>query len=49
MRDGIRNALVTLRQEKRELKEELKTASGKSLHSKAASRCCTNSSPSLPN
>lgn len=26
-RDGIRNALVTLRQEKRELKEELKTAS----------------------
>ncbi|XP_023275068.1 actin filament-associated protein 1-like 1 isoform X2 [Seriola lalandi dorsalis] len=28
-RDGIRNALVTLRQEKRELKEELKTASEK--------------------
>ncbi|XP_069027481.1 actin filament-associated protein 1-like 1 isoform X1 [Embiotoca jacksoni] len=28
-RDGIRNALVTLRQEKRELKEELKTASDK--------------------
>lgn len=28
-RDGIRNALVTLRQEKRELKEELKTAPGK--------------------
>lgn len=27
-RDGIRNVLVTLRQEKRELKEELKTASG---------------------
>ncbi|XP_068182218.1 actin filament-associated protein 1-like 1 isoform X2 [Antennarius striatus] len=26
-RDGIRNALVTLRQEKRELKEEMKTAS----------------------
>ncbi|XP_069387862.1 actin filament-associated protein 1-like 1 isoform X3 [Paralichthys olivaceus] len=28
-RDGIRNALVTLRQEKQELKEELKTASDK--------------------
>ncbi|XP_035017680.2 actin filament-associated protein 1-like 1 isoform X1 [Hippoglossus stenolepis] len=28
-RDGIRNTLVTLRQEKRELKEELKTASDK--------------------
>nr|XP_043896201.1 actin filament-associated protein 1-like 1 isoform X1 [Solea senegalensis] len=28
-RDGIRNALVTVRQEKRELKEELKTASEK--------------------
>lgn len=28
-RDGIRNTLVTLRQEKRELKEELKMASGK--------------------
>uniref|UniRef100_A0A3P8SUN4 Actin filament-associated protein 1 n=1 Tax=Amphiprion percula TaxID=161767 RepID=A0A3P8SUN4_AMPPE len=28
-RDGIRNALVTLRQQKRELKEELKTASEK--------------------
>ncbi|MEQ2181556.1 hypothetical protein GOODEAATRI_012790 [Goodea atripinnis] len=27
-RDGIRNALVTLRQQKRELKEELKVASG---------------------
>jgi len=32
-RDGIRNALVTLRKEKRELKEELKTASGKMIKS----------------
>lgn len=30
-RDGIRNALVTLRQQKRELKEELKTAAGKKI------------------
>lgn len=30
-RDGIRNALVTLRQEKKELKEELKTASGEEM------------------
>lgn len=28
-KDEIRNALLTLRQEKRELKEEIKTASGK--------------------
>lgn len=28
-RDGIRNALVTLRQEKRELKDELNRASGR--------------------
>lgn len=33
-RDGIRNSLVTVRQEKRELKEELKTASGKRMNGK---------------
>lgn len=33
-RDGIRYALVTLRQERRELKEELKMASGKEMQSK---------------
>lgn len=37
-RDGIRNALVTLRKEKRELKEELKTASGEETQSKRERR-----------
>lgn len=31
-REGIRNTLVTLRQKKSELKEELKAASGKKMH-----------------
>lgn len=38
-RDGIRNTLVTLRKEKSELKEELKTASGKEIQRKTHSRC----------
>lgn len=41
-RDGIRNALVTLRQEKRELKEELKTAPGKKRQNTTNIRCYTN-------
>lgn len=33
-KDGIRNALVTLRQERKELKEEFKTAHGKDMQSR---------------
>lgn len=39
-KNGIRNALVILRQEKRELKEELKTASGKNIKGRTENRCC---------
>lgn len=48
-RDGIRYTLVTLRQEKRELKEELKTASGKEMQSNTKSKCHADSSQSFLN
>lgn len=41
-RDGIRNALETLRKEKRQLKEELKTAPGKNIQSTTDIRCYIN-------